>query len=104
MHKPLAPGERTELKMTFKSQVPLQIRRSGRDNEEGIDYTMTQWYPKLAAYDEHGWHADPYVQREFYADFGSFDVSIERDSQYRLWRHRQFARSEGLLACWQTCG
>ncbi len=81
---PLLPGETTELNMKFNSQVPVQIRRSGRDNAEGIDYTMTQWYPKLAAYDEDGWHPDPYVGREFYADFGNFDVTINIDSDQKL--------------------
>ena len=82
--QPLAPGDTALLEMDFKSQVPVQIRRSGRNNQEGIDYTMTQWYPKLAAYDAHGWHPDPYVAREYYAPFGSFDVSITLDSDQRL--------------------
>lgn len=82
--EPLVPGESTELEMEFNSQVPVQIRRSGRNNAEGVDYTMTQWYPKLAAYDENGWHPDPYVAREFFADFGSFDVNITIDASYRI--------------------
>lgn len=73
---PLAPGQTTTLRMTYASQVPLQTRRSGRDSREGIAYSMSQWYPKLAAYDVSGWHADPYVGREFYAPFGTFDVRI----------------------------
>jgi hypothetical protein len=76
LNKPLAPGKSTKLNMEFSSQVPIQIRRSGRNNAEGIDYTMTQWYPKMAEYDEDGWHPDPYVGREFYAPFGRFDVTI----------------------------
>jgi hypothetical protein len=74
--EPLAPGETAVLRMEFTSQVPLQTRRSGRDSREGIDYSMAQWYPKLAAYDISGWHNDPYVGREFYAPHGSFDVRI----------------------------
>lgn len=55
--EPILPGQSVVFEMTFKAQVPLQIRRSGRDNSEGIDYTMTQWYPKMAEYDRDGWHA-----------------------------------------------
>ena len=33
--KPLLPGKNTKLSMTFDSQVPLQVRRTGRDNKEG---------------------------------------------------------------------
>lgn len=70
------------LEMDFKSQVPIQIRRSGRDNKEGIDYSMAQWYPKLCNYDEQGWHTPPYVAREFYGPWGRFDVTIQMDSKY----------------------
>jgi hypothetical protein len=82
--QPIAPGDSALLEMTFKGQVPVQIRRSGRDNKEGVDYTMTQWYPKLAAYDEQGWHADPYVAREFYAPYGDFSVKISLPAEYKL--------------------
>lgn len=84
LHRPLKPGESTTLEMRFESQVPVQIRRSGRDNEEGIAYSMTQWYPKLCEYDAMGWHADPYVGREFYGVWGNFDVTIHIDSSYIL--------------------
>ncbi len=82
--QPILPGETTVFDMSFHSQVPLQTRRSGRDNAEGIDFTMTQWYPKMAQYDKHGWHADPYVAREYYGVFGTFDVNISIDYQYKL--------------------
>jgi len=71
--KPILPGKTTTLDMSFSSQVPLQIRRSGRNNAEGIDYSMAQWYPKLCEYDYQGWHANPYIGREFYGVWGDFD-------------------------------
>ncbi len=80
--EPILPGESSTFKMEFNSQVPLQIRRSGRDNAEGIEFSMSQWYPKLSEYDEHGWHADPYVGREFHGVWGDFDVTIHMDSNY----------------------
>lgn len=79
---PLAPGESSVFEMAFESQVPLQTRRSGRDSREGVDYSMAQWYPKMAAYDHLGWHAEPYVGREFYAPFGTFDVRLTVPSRY----------------------
>ena len=81
---PILPGATTVFTLRFRSQVPLQTRRSGRDNREGIDYSMSQWYPKLAEYDERGWHADPYVGREFYAPYGTFDVRITLPAAYTL--------------------
>ena len=82
--KPIQPGQTTTLSMTFESQVPVQIRRSGRDNAEGVDYTMAQWYPKLCEYDYQGWHANPYVGREFHGVWGDFDVSITLDESYTV--------------------
>jgi hypothetical protein len=80
--RPILPGETSVFEMAFEAQVPLQTRRSGRDSDEGIDFSMTQWYPKMAAYDAIGWHADPYVGREFYAPFGTFDVRLTLPSEY----------------------
>ena len=39
--KPIYPGKTTELEMEWTAQVPLQIRRSGRDSKEGISYSMS---------------------------------------------------------------
>ncbi|MEM9848511.1 MAG: M1 family metallopeptidase [Bacteroidota bacterium] len=80
--KPILPNSKTTLEMVFNSQVPLQIRRSGRMNKEGIDYSMAQWYPKLSEYDYQGWHANPYVGREFHGVWGDFDVKISIDKDY----------------------
>jgi len=83
--EPIPPGASTTFKMNWKSQVPLQTRRSGRDSRgDRIDYTMTQWYPKMAEYDERGWHANFYVNREYYAPFGSFDVEITLPTEYTV--------------------
>lgn len=82
--RPLAPGDSTVFELRFHSQVPLQTRRSGRDNAEGIDFSMSQWYPKIAAYDGRGWHPDPYIGREFYGVFGTFDVRITLPACYTI--------------------
>ncbi|MFY0624997.1 MAG: M1 family metallopeptidase [Reichenbachiella sp.] len=84
LSKPLLPNSTTEFKMQFESQIPLQIRRTGRDNKEGIRYSIGQWYPKMAEYDRSGWHADQYVGREFYSPWGDFDVKINIDSAYTV--------------------
>ncbi len=76
LDEPILPGQSAEFVMEFNSQVPVQIRRSGRNSSEGIDYSMAQWYPKMAEYDYQGWHANPYVGREFYGVWGDFDVKI----------------------------
>lgn len=82
LNEALNPGDSSVLEMKFESQIPLQIRRTGRDNKEGIRYSMTQWYPKMAEYDKMGWHTDPYIAREFHGVWGDFDVKITIDSSY----------------------
>jgi hypothetical protein len=82
LNKPLYPGEKTVLEMTFEGQVPVQIRRSGRNNSEGVALSMSQWYPKLAEYDFEGWHADPYIAREFHGVWGDYDVTLTLDKNY----------------------
>ncbi|WP_439152633.1 M1 family metallopeptidase [Winogradskyella sp.] len=82
LNKPIQPGEKITFDMDFDGQVPKQIRRSGRNNADGIALSMTQWYPKLAEYDLEGWHADPYIAREFHGVWGDFDVKITIDKSY----------------------
>ena len=40
--QPLLPGKSTVLTLDFDGQVPLQIRRSGRNNKEGVALSMAQ--------------------------------------------------------------
>ncbi len=82
--KPLLPKTTTTFTLNFKGQVPVQIRRSGRNNKEGVELSMAQWYPKIAEYDFEGWHADPYIAREFHGVWGNFDVKITIDKDYIL--------------------
>ncbi len=83
--EPIPPGTSTTFIMDYRSQVPLQTRRSGRNSRgDDIDYTMTQWYPKMAEYDERGWHANYYINREYYAPYGEFDVEITLPAEYTI--------------------
>jgi hypothetical protein len=82
LDKPILPKTKVLLEMEFEAQVPIQIRRSGRDNAEGVKLSMSQWYPKLCEYDYEGWHPTPYVAREFYGVWGDFEVNIKIDRSY----------------------
>lgn len=80
--KPILAGETATFNMEWEAQVPEQIRRSGRNSAENVAFSMAQWYPKMAHFDEFGWHLDEYVAREFVAPFGNFDVTIHIDPTY----------------------
>jgi len=83
--RPILPNSTVHFEMEFEAQVPLQVRRSGRDNPETqVRYSMSQWYPKICEYDAEGWHATPYLNGEFYGVWGDFDISIHIEKSYIL--------------------
>jgi hypothetical protein len=81
---PIAPKTSAKLSLVFEAQVPKQIRRSGRDNAEGVRFSMSQWYPKMVEYDYQGWSTNPYIAREFYGVWGNFDVSLQLANNYTV--------------------
>lgn len=82
--QPLLPGKKAKLTMEYECQVPVQIRRTGRYNKEGVAYSMAQWYPKMVEYDKMGWSTNPYVGREFYGVWGSFDVYLTLPDSFKV--------------------
>ena len=80
----IAPKSSVKMSLVFEAQVPKQIRRSGRDNAEGVRYSMSQWYPKMVEYDYQGWNTNPYIAREFYGVWGNFDVTLQLDQNYMV--------------------
>ncbi len=84
LDKPILPGESATFNMVFEGQLPVHIRRAGRNNQDGVALSMAQWYPKMAEYDFEGWHADAYIGREFHGVWGDFDVTIHIDKKYTV--------------------
>jgi hypothetical protein len=82
--QPILPKSVVKLNVQFEAQVPVQIRRSGRDNKEGVRYSMSQWYPKMVEYDYQGWNTNPYIAREFYGVWGNYDVTLRLDKAYMV--------------------
>jgi hypothetical protein len=84
LDRPILPKSKVSFDVSFQAQVPLQVRRSGRDNKENVRYSMSQWYPKMVEYDYTGWNANPYIAREFYGVWGDYNVKINIDKSYML--------------------
>ena len=82
LNKPIKSGESVTFNMDFDAQVPVQIRRSGRNSKEGVAFSMAQWYPKMAEYDFQGWQTPPYIAREFQGVWGDFDVTLHIDKSF----------------------
>ncbi|WP_240614783.1 M1 family metallopeptidase [Polaribacter filamentus] len=82
LNKPIKSGESVTFNMDFDAQVPVQIRRSGRNSKEDVAFSMAQWYPKMAEYDFQGWQTPPYIAREFQGVWGDFDVTLHIDKSF----------------------
>lgn len=80
--QPLLPGRRIDIAFAFSGRIPWLCRRAGRNNTQSIRYSMAQWYPKLCQYDQHGWHNNQYLFREFFGVFASYDVRITLPARY----------------------
>ena len=82
--KPLAPGDSVLIFFPFREQIPRQIRRSGWMSSDGVEYSMSQWYPKICEYDFEGWHHQEYISREFYGVWGDFNVELTLPSRFTV--------------------
>ncbi|MBN2637158.1 MAG: hypothetical protein JXR61_12880, partial [Prolixibacteraceae bacterium] len=81
LNKPLSPGDTIIITTPFRVKIPKGV--TSRLGHIGESYQISQWYPKPAVYDQHGWHEMSYLdQGEFYSEFGSFDVSITLPDNY----------------------
>ncbi|MGH8159754.1 MAG: M1 family metallopeptidase [Rhodanobacter sp.] len=105
LNHPLAPGATLRLHTTWS--LPMiessllggrsgyscfeghKLLRPGSPKVGGADHTVScvyqagQWFPRLAAYDDQGWHNDPFLGAgEFPLEFGDYDVSITVPSNH----------------------
>ncbi|RLC60962.1 MAG: hypothetical protein DRI80_09880 [Chloroflexota bacterium] len=71
---PVAPGETVEVELDFRAQLPRVFARTGY---AGDFFMVGQWFPKLGVWQDGAWNAYPFhANSEFYADFGTYDVTI----------------------------
>ncbi|HEY1006802.1 MAG TPA: M1 family metallopeptidase [Sphingobacteriaceae bacterium] len=77
-------GGKVSLRIDYSFQVPVQgsDRLGIQETKNGKIYTIAQWYPRMAVYDNiHGWNTLPYTgPGEFYLEYGDFDISITAPS------------------------
>jgi len=78
--RPVAPGESVEVELDFHAQLPRVFARTGY---AGDFFMVGQWFPKLGVWEDGAWNAHPFhANAEFYADFGTYDVSITLPTGY----------------------
>lgn len=79
----LPPGETLTIDMVWDAKLPSVILRTGF---EGSFHMVGQWFPKLARLepDGHFAHFPFHHMAEFYADFGTYDVTVDVPERYVL--------------------
>lgn len=86
LNEPLVPGKSIEISMDFKTWYDngsTRRRMQMYDAWGQKHYNGCQWFPKLAVYDrKFGWDTYQHLNKEFYGDFGSFDVNLDFPSNY----------------------
>lgn len=82
----LKPGGKIIIKMGFNTYYDIgQTRRRMKmyDAWGFKHYNGCQWFPKLSVYDRmHGWDTYQHLNKEFYGDYGVYDVTLDFPSNY----------------------
>ena len=90
LDKPLESGETISFDIEFQSyfggnQEEGNVRRRMKVYEEygNKHYNGVHWYPRISVYDrKFGWTTDQHLGKEFYGNFGCFDVELTFPDNY----------------------
>ncbi len=87
LSKPILPHESVVFNINFKTYwgSGSSRRRMKAYYVEGrnIHFNGTHWYPRMAVYDrKFGWNTNQHLDKEFYGDFGTFNVELEFANDY----------------------
>jgi hypothetical protein len=72
-------GGVTRVHIAWSFTVPGEFggRMDVNASKNGEIFEMAQWYPRLCVYDDlRGWDTAPYLNSEFYLEYGDFDYAV----------------------------
>ena len=72
-------GGSLRLHVAWSYTVPGEFggRTDVNPSKNGEIFEIAQWYPRMAVYDDlRGWDTAPYLNSEFYLEYGDFDYAI----------------------------
>lgn len=68
---------RLHIRWSFTVPGEFGGRMDVNPSKNGEIFEIAQWYPRMAVYDDlRGWDTAPYLNSEFYLEYGDFDYSI----------------------------
>ena len=86
LNEPIKSGDKITINMDFKTYFDsgsLRRRMKTFNAFGNTHYDGVLWYPRIAVYDKKfGWTKDQHLGKEFYGDFGTFDVELTFASNY----------------------
>ena len=87
LDKPLTPGQTIIFQIKFKTYFDNSNGVGRRFKKFDVDgkthYDGVHWYPRIVVYDrKFGWCTDQHLGKEFYGDFGCYDVELEFSGNY----------------------
>lgn len=87
LEKPIRSGTSVDFHIKFKTYfdgqrgMPRRFKQFG--TSQGPHFDGVHWYPRIAVYDrKFGWCTDQHLGKEFYGDFGCWDVELTFASNY----------------------
>lgn len=86
LNKPVLPNEQVTVTLNFKTYFDTGSLRRRLKKIESFgtkQFNGVHWYPSICVYDnKFGWTTDQHLDKEFYNNFGSFDVSLTFPQEY----------------------
>jgi aminopeptidase N len=87
LKRPILPGQKSTFKIDFTTYFgtgSLRRRLKVYKVEGGnLHFNLAHWYPRIAVYDQKfGWNTYQHLDKEFYGDFGTFDVKLTFPEKY----------------------
>jgi aminopeptidase N len=84
--KPLKPGDSIAFHIDFTTYFDRgSIRRRMKvyDHHGYKHFNGVHWYPRICVYDrKFTWETDQHVEKEFYGDYGQFDIALTLPNHY----------------------
>lgn len=86
LQTPLLPNEILTIEMDFQTYFDagsMRRRMKRFDHNNFKHFDGVHWYPRLAVYDrKFKWTTDQHIGKEFYGDFGVYNVQLKLPNQY----------------------
>ena len=88
LNKPVLPGQKIQLELTYRAKLPKVFARTGYGDDNY--FLVGQWFPKIGVWEKNkegvwSWNCHQYhAHTEFYADFGTYDVNITLPRTFKV--------------------